>query len=92
MGADLNATMHDELGVMHCAAQTYHGLLSLLVFSKKFGQRVDKGNSKNATPLHFAVIYRELKNVELLIKLGAPLDAQDFQGHTPLHLALIRYF
>jgi hypothetical protein len=28
-----------------------------------------------ATPLHFAVIFREIKNVELLIKFEADIDA-----------------
>jgi ankyrin repeat protein len=30
-----------------------------------------------ATPLHFAVMYREYKNVELIVKLGIDVDAQD---------------
>ena len=28
-----------------------------------------------ATPLHFAVIFREIKNVELLISLGAEVNS-----------------
>jgi hypothetical protein len=36
MGADINVTMHDSLNAMHCAAQTYHGLISLLVLENDF--------------------------------------------------------
>ena len=79
MGADLNATMHDGLSAMHCAAQTYHGLISMLILQSKLGSsQVNANNSKDAKPLHFAVIYKEVKNVEFLIKLGSDLDAQDF--------------
>ena len=44
----------------------------------------------NASPLHFAVIFRELKNVELLIKYEAKVDIKDKEGRTPLHIAVIR--
>lgn len=47
---------------------------------------------KQATPMHFAVNNREPKNVEVLIKTGANLDLQDFEGSTPLHRALIQMF
>jgi hypothetical protein len=41
MGADLSATMNEEMSTMHCAAQTYHGLLSILILSKRFNISVN---------------------------------------------------
>lgn len=34
-------------------------------------------DAKEATPLHFAVLQGQVKNVELLIKLGADVSKQD---------------
>ena len=87
---DLNVLMLNQLSVMHCAAQTYAGFLSILYMSKRADVDVNLVDERNATPLHFAVVKCECKNVELLIKLGANLDAQDFQGNTALHIAVIR--
>jgi hypothetical protein len=36
MGADVKSTMNNNLTTMHCAAQTYHGLLSMLILDKRF--------------------------------------------------------
>lgn len=35
-------------------------------------------------------MYHECKNIELIVKLGANLDSQDCQGHTAIHICLIR--
>lgn len=78
MGADITTKMCNDLSVIHCAAQTYTGSLSILVLCKLYGFDVNMRDNKQATPLHFATMYKEIKNVELLIKFGADLNAQDF--------------
>lgn len=74
MGADVNSRMKNKLSTMHCAAQTYHGLLSMLILYKKHNIDVNILDSKNATALHFACMYREPKNVEYLVARGAKMD------------------
>ena len=75
---------------MHSAAQTYAGYVSMLVLCKEHQFDVMSKDNYDATPLHFAVLKQEFMNVQLLIKLGANVDAQDIRGHTPLHLAVMR--
>ena len=43
-----------------------------------------------ATPLHFAILKQEFMNVQLLIKFGADVNAQDAMGQAPLHIAIMR--
>jgi len=75
MGADLNSKMCNDLSVVHCAAQTYTGSLSIIVLCKLFNFDVNLRDNKDAAPLHFATMYKETKNIELLIKFGADLNA-----------------
>lgn len=75
MGANILSKMCNNLSVMHCAAQTYTGSLSILILAKIHNFDVNMKDNKDATPLHFATMYKEPKNVELLIKFGADLNA-----------------
>jgi hypothetical protein len=59
-------------------------------YCRKFILDIDIRSGLLATPLHFAVIFRQLKNVELLIKYQADVNLQDREGRTPLHIAVIR--
>ncbi|GBM91416.1 hypothetical protein AVEN_204284-1, partial [Araneus ventricosus] len=40
------------------------------------------------TPLHFAVIHRKWRAVDVLIESGASVNAKDIQGKTILHFAI----
>ena len=88
--APLDVKAHNEMNVMHFAAQYYNGYISILILVKKHSFSVNSKDKIQATPLHFAILKKEVKNVELLIRFGADLDAQDFLGQTPLHIAVMR--
>lgn len=44
---------------------------------------------RDRTPLHVAVIYGQVRIVDLLIAAGSDLNAVDVDGNTPLHLAIM---
>ena len=88
--ASLEPVTQNGLTVMHCAAQSYAGYVSILVLKKQRGFDVNVRDNYQATPLHFAIIKQEFMNVQLLIKSGADVNARDISGQTPLHIAVMR--
>ena len=74
--------------VMHCAAQSYEGVLSIFLFHRCHNIGVSQLDKNNASALHFATRFMHIKNVQALIKLGADVNAQDTEGNTCLHLCI----
>lgn len=73
--ASIEPLTQNKLSVMHLAAQTYAGYMSILVLRKEYGYDISPRDNYQATPLHFAIMKQEFMNVQLLIKFGANVDA-----------------
>lgn len=49
----------------------------------------DQNNPTETSPLHFAIKHDAYKLTAILIAAGAKINAQDINGHTPLHTAVL---
>lgn len=89
--ASLDLVTQNKLSILHLAAQQYNGYMSLLVLIKENHYfNVNVRDNFKATPLHFAILKNEFMNVQLLIKFGADVNAQDQMGLAPLHICVMR--
>ena len=61
--ASLDNRTQNGLTVMHCAAQSYSGFLSILILNKECKFDVNERDNFQATPLHFAILKQEFMNV-----------------------------
>ena len=50
---------------------------------------VHQTNELDKTPLHYAVHYKQVEMLPILLEHGADLNAKDITGLTPLHVAAI---
>ena len=58
-------------------------------FNNGYILNAHESNKNKMTPLHCSCKNKNVKIVDLLIDLGANIDAQDIKGRTPLHYAVI---
>lgn len=73
--------------VLHWAAANGHPALLRLVL--RHGADVDCRDAIGSTPVHSAVLRRQLGTLSILLEAGADAERWDLQGWTPLHLAAI---
>lgn len=87
-GADINLSQKDDLAYtpLICAIRNCRGEnLEMVKFLVKKGADLEKGDSRDGTPLLHACICA-YKNILLyLISKGAKVDCLDNEGQTPLH-------
>ena len=82
-GADINAQDDEGNSVLSVAARNEnHEGLRLLLANRALSELKDQNG---VTPLQFAVGYNMKKNVDILIKNGADVNAKDNFHHTCLH-------
>ncbi|KAK4880295.1 hypothetical protein RN001_008441 [Aquatica leii] len=75
-----NSRTYSDLNLA-CAFGTVENIMDLVVG----GAQINK--LQLYTPLHCATIHKRVDLVDLLLSLGATIDAKDTTGNTPLHLA-----
>lgn len=61
--ASLYELMGNDISVMHCAAQTYVGFMSILILREEYKFPVNQKDAYQGTPLHFAVINGVMNSV-----------------------------
>lgn len=85
--ANIHARTKYGLTVIHCAAQSYKGALSILYFAER-GVSIDSTDNYNSTPLHFSVINKRYSNLETCLSLKANPNIQDSMGLTAVFVGL----
>jgi ankyrin repeat protein len=66
-------------------------LVAFAAFPSQFRMLVDARDSNGNTALHWCVIKGSVHAFVCLVKAGATLDLANFDGRTPLHLAVALY-
>lgn len=90
-GAQIDAVNIHGLNCLHTAAQGDQPA-SLYFFHKIWDLDIKRPDLKGSTPLHWAIFSHSELALSYVIawmnQQGIPLDAQDYEGQTPIHMAI----
>lgn len=91
-GANLDDVSNKGLTCLHFSTYRTNSLASFY-YLRENQQRFNPNarDQNGGTGLHYALTSLEEKNMQAMISLGVDLNAQDIQGNTVLHLAIIRF-
>lgn len=85
---DCSATNKAGLTCLHIAAESESATLLELLLERGADPNASTSRESVEPPLHIAVRAGRVKNVDLLLKHGAIIDATDDSGRTALHVAV----
>ncbi|GBM53993.1 Ankyrin-1, partial [Araneus ventricosus] len=88
-GEDPNRQRYGGSTPLHDAVQSPEENIGVVLELINAGANVNLSTHyRGLTPLHFAVIHRKLRAVDVLIESGASVNAKDIHGKTILHSAI----
>ena len=88
MIANTNSADFHKVTALHIAAS--EGFVTVCEALLDYGANteIDPRNVLDRTPLHLSCIRGHLEVSQLLVRSGADVNSQDFEGNTPLHLVV----
>ncbi|KAK9776060.1 hypothetical protein SCAR479_07280 [Seiridium cardinale] len=84
---DINGATFDQIGPLHLVAYFGSGSLASSLI-RDYGIGIDRVTPLGHTALHWAVVFRRKRIIEILLKYQANPNIQDSKGRTILHWAI----
>ena len=86
MGCNYKIKFNNDRGILHLAA--IRGNEYFISYLNNYDKlEVNGVDDAGRTPLHLAILYKNVETAKLLIQLSNNLDTPDSERYSPLHLA-----
>ena len=84
---EINQYNSKHISLTHLAATSKAGVKILSELCNDRSNVNSRCKQYSSTPLHFAVLERNIPAIEVLLRNEAFVDAKDYNGNTPIHFA-----